>query len=212
MFDGNMNHYVEWNEIKLSNFLSNKFIGRIPALCELLFLSRFIRKLNPEVIIDVGTWLGITGHILGTSSHKVKHLYSIDNTHNDTFVPYFRGDINRYVKKSEYGMYLPEFAEYIGCGYENILGELISDYDGNVFVFLDAKKRADLVLDEIKICYNNKAQYIGIHDTSKHYKRPRRAMMKSIKDGWYSLICEDITCDKNGVSILKLNGKENKKG
>jgi len=69
MFNENISHYVEWNEIKLSNFLSNKFIGRIPALCELLFLSRFIRKLNPEVIIDVGTNV-VEGKLVGDVDYE----------------------------------------------------------------------------------------------------------------------------------------------
>ena len=200
-----MNHYIDWTEDLLDDYLSDKFTNRAPAPCELLFLSEFLRELNPETIIDVGTWLGITGYVIGTSSHNIKNLYSIDNADSDTFVPYFRKDINRDVRKDEYGMYLPSFAEYFGCGYENILGDLIEKHNGDVFVFLDAKKQAPLVLDEITICYRSKARYVALHDTSKHYKKPRRAMMKVIRDGWYSLICEDIECAKNGVSILKLN-------
>lgn len=198
-------YYIEWTNELLDGYLSDKFTNRAPAPCELLFLSKFLRELNPEVIIDVGTWLGITGHVMGTSSKNIRQLYSIDNTDDVSFVPYFRKDIKREVKKTEYGMYLPDFAKYIGSGYENTLGDLIKRHNGNVFVFLDAKKNALLVLDEIRICYENNAQYVGLHDTSKHYKKPRRAMMKAIRDGWYTLVSEDIECAKNGISILKLH-------
>jgi ribulose 1,5-bisphosphate synthetase/thiazole synthase len=92
-------------------------------------------------------------------------------------------------------------------GYENDLAPLLKKHSNN-FVFLDAVKLADRVLDELQICYENKAKYVAVHDTSKHYRQPRLAMKRAIKLGWYELVDEiNIESDSKrvkGVSLLKL--------
>jgi len=201
--------YIEWTKESIEQFLNDKLKRRGINPWEYEFLVTYLNKIQPEVIIDVGTFLGISGYILGTSSPKLEKLYAIENINDESFVV-FNHD-GKDIPKSDYGKYLPEYCDFRTHGYHNDLLSILKENEGKkTFVYLDAKKTMEGVLHELQICHEGKAKYIGMHDTSIWYKRPRRAMKQSIRLGWFELIdeayIEDTGMKSKGVSILK--GKE----
>ena len=199
--------YIEWNIDKLNDYLKNKIRRRGVDSKEYNFLTTYIKKLHPEIIVDVGTFLGISGYILGTSSPTIEKLYAIENIDDESFVPY--GYEGENIPRENYGMYLPDDAIFRTNGYHNDLTPILEENKNkDIFVFLDAKKQTLGVLDELKICYDHKVKYVGLHDTSKWYKHPRRAVQRVINLKWYKLVDEkyidDIGEKTKGVSILKL--------
>jgi len=199
--------YIEWDINKINNYLKDKIKKRGVDATEYYFLTKHLRKINPKIIIDVGTFLGISGYILGTSSKNIKYVYGIENIDDESFVPYnYEG---KDIPKSYYGKFLPKDGILKTHGYHNDLEPLLKKHHKDlIFVFLDAKKQTLGVLEELEICYKNKVKYVGIHDTSMWYRNIRRAMKRAIKLGWYELIdeinIEDIGEKRKGASILRL--------
>ncbi len=198
-------NYIEWDKQKLEEYLADKFKRRGVNIEEYLFLTEFIKSVNPSTIIDVGCFYGVSTYILGTSSKDIEYLIGIDNPYSENFVPYVRED--KPIPQSEYGKFIPEGGTFIGTGYEKNLPDLLKHHN-DVFVFLDSVKLADRVFDELKVCHEGKARWVGVHDTCKRYKHPRRAVKHAIELGWYKLIGE--TCIEEipdikvkGVTILE---------
>lgn len=201
--------YIKWTKEMLDEYLSDKFKRRGVDSREYDTLCKFIRKMKPKTIIDVGCFFGVSTYILGTSSPNLEYLYAIENIDSPDFVPYIRNGIP--IPKEEYGMFHPEGTIFKTHGFEKDLASILQKHP-NSFVFLDAVKLTSRVFNELQICYENKAKYVAMHDVSKFYKQPRLAMKKSIKLGWFKLLEEhfiegEISAEsgKNkGIAILEL--------
>lgn len=183
-----------WTKRKLEDFLKDKK-ERSVDINEYLLLTKFINKVKPEAIIDIGTYLGSSGYILGTCCDSIMEVWSIDNIDSPEYYP--KPDAT----KEEHGKYLPEDSVFITDGYEKNLAGLIDD--GTEFVFWDAGKNSMKVIDQFKRSYDLKIKHIAIHDSN--VKSVRRAIKQCVKKGWYKIIEEDITsCPEKGVTILQL--------
>jgi len=201
-------NYIEWDKEKLESYLEDKFRRRGVNIEEYLFLTEFLREVNPELIIDVGCFYGISTYILGTSSRNTKKLIGIDNPFSDNFSPYLID--GQPIPQADYGKYIPEDGMFVGDGYEENLVDLLNVYKEyeNSFVFLDSVKMPDRVLDELMECYKGKAKYVAVHDTCKRYKHPRRAVKKVINDHLFKLLGETCIEERpdmkvKGVTILE---------
>lgn len=186
--------YIEWTREKLEEFLKDKQ-ERSVYINEYILLINFIKKIRPETIIDIGTYLGTSGYILGTCCDSIKKVYSIDNIENSNYCE------KEEAKKEEHGKYLPKEVVFIKNGYENNLTNLIKN--GNEFVFWDAGKNSDKVFNQINMSYTQKIKYIAIHDVNvKSVKR----VIKHVQDlHLYKIIEEDIiSCPEKGIVIMEL--------
>ena len=92
----------------------DKFKKRTLTIKEYIFISIFIRKLKPSVIIDIGTFLGASGYILGTSSANLEYLYALEHHEGPTYGGPYKGTTT-----DDYGKYLPNYAIFKTYGYEN---------------------------------------------------------------------------------------------
>jgi len=186
--------FMEWTEYKLKEYLEDKQ-NRSVHYKEYLLLIGFIKKIQPDTIIDIGTFMGASGHILGTCCDSIKNIYSIDNINSSEYVD------KEETSKKEHGKYLPEGSVFLTDGYNNNLEKLIKLYP-NAFVFWDAGKNTIKVIGQLELSYNNNIKYIALHDTG--LRRVRRAINRAINLGWYTIVSEDITsCPNKGVTILK---------
>ena len=190
--------YIKWDKEKIENYLSNKFRKRGVNVDEYLFLTEFLNEANPEVIIDVGCFYGVSTYILGTSSKNIKHLYCIENINSPNFVEYVRDGIP--IPKSDYGKFIPKEAVFYTHGYEEDLPILLANHPG-AFVFLDAVKLPDRVLDELMICYKGKAKYVAVHDTCKRYKHPRRAVKYVVDKHLFKVLGETCIEERNDIKV-----------
>lgn len=191
---------MRWTKEKLEQFLWNK--NRCVDVNEYLLLIEFINKIRLEVIIDVGTYLGASGYILGTCCDSIKKIYSIENTNSPEYYP------KPEATKEEHGKYLPNDAIFLRNGYEDgVLDSLIKT--GDEFVFFDAGKNSIKVYRQIELSYRNKIKHIAFHDSGKIQRTVRRAIKRAEKIGWYKIIEENIkSCPKKGISILELMEEE----
>lgn len=187
---------MKWNRDELEKFLWNK--NRSVDVNEYLLLIQFINKIRPEVIIDVGTYLGASGYILGTCCDSIKKVYSIENINSPEYYP------KSEAIKEEHGMYLPEDAVFLKNGYENgVLDSLIKT--GDEFVFFDAGKNSIKVYRQLELSRENKIKHIAFHDSGTIQRTVRRAIKRAEKLGWYKILAEDTkSCPKKGISILEL--------
>lgn len=168
-------------------------------IAEYELLIRFINKIRPDTIIDIGTYLGHSGYILGTCCDSIKHIYSIENTLSEEYFP------KEEAPPEEHGKYLPKNAVFLTHGYNNgVLDELLKKHP-NAMIFWDAGKNTYKVYGQLVLSYKNKVKYVAFHDSGKIQRTVRRAIKKVEKLGWYVRIEEDIeSCPKKGISILKL--------
>lgn len=186
--------YIEWNEEKLRDFLKDKK-QRSVDVNEYLLLIDFINKIQPTTIIDVGTYLGSSSYILGTCCKSIKHLFSIENIDCPDYYP------KPEATKEEHGKYLPNDAIFIKDGYINNIKKIV-DNNSDCFIFWDAGKNTNKVIEQIKLSYDNNVKYIAIHDTA--LDRVRKAIKRAIRFKWYRIVCDDITsCPSKGVTILE---------
>lgn len=190
--------YIEWDKEKLESYLSDKFRKRGVNVEEYEFLTEFLREVNPETIIDVGCFYGISTYILGTSSKNLKNLFCIENIDSPSFSEYIRD--GKPIPKTDYGKFKPNGAIFFTHGYENDLPPLLNQHP-NSFVFLDSVKLADRVLDELIICYQGKAKYVAVHDTCKRYKHPRRAVKYVINHGLFGMVGEVGIEERDDIKV-----------
>ena len=194
--------YIEWDEEKLQQWFKDKFRKRGLDICEYVFLTKFIREIEPEIVIDVGTFLGASGYILGTSSPKLKKLYALEHHHGSTYSGPYKG----LVKTEDYGKYLPEYAIFKTIGYEIDLEPILKEHEGgDVFIFFDSGKNPMRIFHQVQMCYQYKIRYIAFHDT----KTPQvRRGIKRVKElGLYRIHSECLDAPdegKKGVTILEL--------
>lgn len=185
--------YIEWTKEKLDEFLKDK--ERTIDTKEYLLLIDFINEKRPKTLIDIGTYLGASGYILGTCCDSIKFIYSIDNINCDNYTP------KPEATKEEHGKYLPKEAIFYNFGYEDgELDRLIRD--GSEFVFWDAGKNFLKVLKQLELSRKLKIKYIGLHDTNKI--TVRRAIDRAIRMKWYKIHSEELSNEDKGVSILEL--------
>lgn len=189
--------YIEWDKEKLEEFLKDKFTKRTLSINELLALSKFLRKYNPTVSIDIGSFLGISGYIIGTSSESLEHLYCIEHTESQGYM----GPYKRLVKTADYGKYLPDYAVWLTHGFELELDGVLLKHlkDKKKFVFIDSGKNTTKILIQLSKCFRLGVKYVAIHDTIT--PTVREAIEQSVKSGWYKVV-EDYT-KENGLTILK---------
>ena len=184
-----------WNKQTLETYLQDKQTRSV-AVEEYLLLIGFINKIQPKTIIDIGTYKGTSGYILGTCCDSIVHVYSIDNIDSPEYYP------KEEATREEHGIFLPKNAMFIKNGYENNLKDLIKD--GNEFVFWDAGKNTMKVMDQLKRSYDLKVRHIALHDSGVDQGSVRRAILRAVRFKWYRIIEEDIvSCKEKGVSILQ---------
>jgi len=199
---------ILWSTEKAQKYLKDKITNRGVDPTEYEFLSKFLNNTDIDVFIDVGYFLGISTNILSSSIKDVKKIYAIENIDSNSYCEYVLGD--KPISKSEYGKYAPSNTIFKNKGYEIELEPLLKKhYNDKIFVFLDAAKLPQRVLQELKICYDNNADYIGVHDTSLWYRYPRNAVKHSVNLGWFKFIDEINKGSRNertkGATILRLN-------
>jgi len=186
--------YVTWDKVKIEEFLKDKK-ERSLDINEYLLLIKFINKIRPDTIIDIGTYLGASGYILGTCCDSIKKVYSIDNIECPNYCE------KDEAKREEHGKYLTSDMIFLKNGYENNLTNLIKSK--NEFVFWDAGKNSEKVLNQIHMSHNLGIKYIALHDVNvKSVKR----VINYIKDLYlYKIIEEDIeSCPEKGVIIFEI--------
>lgn len=191
--------YIEWNRESLEKWFEGKFTKRTLYIDEYLFITKFIREIEPEIIIDVGTFLGACGYILGTSSPKLKTLYSLDHHHGPTY----KGPYKGLVETKDYGKYLPEYCIFKKYGYEWELPPILEEHKGdNVFVFFDAGKHPLKIAQQIQMAYQFNTLHIGFHDTG--LKQVRDTINEFVRLYMYEICGEKQGEGLAGVTLLRL--------
>ena len=191
--------YIEWNEELIKEWLSDKFTERGLVSDEYVFITKFIRDVEPEVIIDVGTFLGKSGYILGTSSPKLKYLYALDHHEGPTYTGPYKG----LVKTDDYGKYLPDYCIFKTYGYEKDLEPILLEHIGeNIFIFFDAGKSPIKIWNQVQLSYQYHIPYIGFHDTL--LPQVRRNLTDAKKLGMYEVCAEKQANNLPGLTILRI--------
>lgn len=189
---------MKWNKTLLEDYLKGKE-ERSVHINEYLLLIDFINHKEPETIIDIGTYLGASGYILGTCCDSIKEVWSIDNINSPEYYP------KPEATREEHGKYLPKDAVFIKDGYEHNLMGLIDN--GEEFIFWDAGKNSIKVINQFRLSKDLGVKHIAIHDSN--VKSVRRSIKQCVKKGWYKIVEEDIvSCPEKGVTILQLIDSE----
>ena len=185
-----------WDRESLEIWLKDKDV-RTLNINEYLLLIDFINKIKPDTVVDIGTFLGASGYVIGTCCESIKNLYSIDNINSPEYYP------KPEATKEEHGKYLPDNAIFLTCGYENyVLKDIIKQHP-DAFVFWDAGKNTLKVINQLKMSYDYNIKYIAIHDTG--LMRVRKAIRRAERMKWYRIIEEDIESDPDkGITIMEL--------
>ena len=187
---------IKWTRKSLEEFLKGK--NRTITVEEYLLLIDFINKIRPETFIDIGTYLGASGYILGTCCNSITKVVSVDNTLSQTYTPKEEATIE------EHGKFLTKETIFITEGYENTLSNIITD-SSHTFILWDAGKNTLKVMDQLKRSWDLKIRWIAFHDSGTEQATVRRAIKRAERFGWYKIVTEDIvSCPSKGVSILEL--------
>ena len=185
---------LNWTIDSLSKYLADKK-ERSVDIIEYIHLIEFINKIRPTTLIDIGTYLGASGYILGTCCEAIQQIYSIDNIDSPDYTPKPETPVE------EHGKYLSKEAIFLREGYDNgVLESLIKN--GNEFVFWDAGKNFTKVLRQIELSHKLKIKYIAIHDTN--VITVNRAIRRSVQLKWYRVYSSELNNIDKGVSILEL--------
>lgn len=192
---------MKWTKKSLEKFLSTQEMRSVD-ITEYELLINFINKIRPSTIIDVGTYLGHSGYILGTCCDSIKNIISIENIHSEEYFA------KEEASPEEHGKYLPKEAIFLTEGYENGVFDGLIKKHPDAFVFFDAGKNSIKVMRQIELSYKNNVKYVSFHDSGKVQRTVRRAIMRAEKLGWCVRIEEDIdSCPKKGISILEINNR-----
>jgi hypothetical protein len=185
-----------WTKETLEEFLLDKQ-NRSVDVEEYLLMINYINILKPTTIIDIGTFMGTSGYILGKSCPSIKKIYSIDNINSPE---YFEKDD---ATKADHGKYLPNDAVFLKEGYENGVLEQIVNNNPNCFVFWDAGKNPIKVTRQLELSKQLGIKHLAVHDTG--LKKVNKVIERINRFGWYKTVLEDITsCPKKGVTIMEL--------
>lgn len=194
--------YIEWTNDALTEYLSDKQMRSV-HVAEYGLLIDYINKIMPDTVIDVGTYRGSSGYILGTCCDSIKYLYSIENIDSPEY--YSKPEST----KEQHGEYLPKDAIFITTGYDNTLGRIVKEHP-NCFVFWDAGKNTMKVMGQIQLSYHLGVKHIAFHDSGMEQKTVRRAIKRACRMGLYKIVAEDIeSCPSKGVTILERIDAEN---
>lgn len=190
---------ITWTKESLEEFLANKQ-ERSVGVDEYLLLISFINKIRPKILIDIGTFKGSSGYILGTCCDSIEKIYSIDNINNNNYCE------KEGVTKEEHGIYLPKEAIFLKEGYEVNLPQILSLYKPEeVFIFWDAGKNSMKVNHQLMLSWSYGIKYIAVHDSGEQQKTVKRVIKHFENEKIYKIIKEDIVSNpKKGVSILEL--------
>jgi hypothetical protein len=172
--------YIEWTLDSINEWLEGKVRERGVHEEELLEISEHIRQEKYTSMLDLGTFQGVSGYIIGTSSPKTKHLVSIDWV-----------DVKRSITEwdpQEYGMYLPKDAIFIKGDFRDIMDKALKGYRCE-FAFIDDGHGSMAVAQQLQICYDNKVDYVILHDTNM--RKVRRGMKYAISRGLYDIVKEN---------------------
>lgn len=191
--------YIEWDEEKLKEYLEDKEKERGIDIKELLLLSKFIREHKFKVMYDLGTFLGVSGYIIGTSSPHTETLISSDIAEHEIKLGWeHKWDYQTY------GMYLPKDAIFERGDFRLLMDNHLKKHKPE-FVFLDDGHTPRAIWDQFNICYKNKVRYIAIHDSGKIVKKVRRSMKAIISKNMYKILFEDIeSCPEKGITFLEI--------
>lgn len=191
--------YIEWTLDKINKYLEDKETDRGVDPKELLILSEFIREHKFKSTFDLGTFYGVSGYIIGTSSPCTETFVSSDIAEHERELGRIR-DFNY----DEYGKYLPKGAIFIRGDFRVVMDGLLKQHKSE-FVFLDDGHTPRAVAAQLQICYNNKVKYIAVHDTN--LRKVRRALKYAINRNMYTIIFEVRDTgkeDKKGITFMEL--------
>lgn len=187
---------MKWNKELLDDYLTDK--DRTVDTNEYLLMLEFIKEINPDIIIDVGTYKGASGYVLKTG-YPDATVISIDNIDSQDY--YAKEETS----KEEHGKYLPDNVMFLTHGYEVGVPETIErNHDSNIFIFWDAGKNSFKVMNQIEMSYKYKIKHIAFHDSGTIQRSVRRAIKRAEQLGMYEIIKEDLSCPKKGLTILKI--------
>lgn len=188
---------MKWDRKSIEEFLYSQTQRSINA-SEYELLIKFINKIKPRTVVDIGTYLGHSGYILGTCCDSIEYIFSIDNIDSREYYPKMEAT------KEEHGKYLPKNAVFLTMGYERGIFDDIINKHPNAFVFWDAGKNTAKVIRQLELSYNNNVKWIAIHDSGKKQRTVRRAIKRVESLGWYKTVEEDIeSCPEKGVTIME---------
>lgn len=183
---------IDWDREKLEEFLKDK--ERAVTVDEYMLLIDFLEDLKPEVIVDIGTYLGASAYVL---SRCCKHTYTIDNINSPEY--YDKPE----AKKEDHAKYIDRSnTTFMTKGYENGIFDDLAGKHPDMFVFWDAGKNTMKVLRQFELSYANSIYYIAIHDSSR--KSVRRAINRAKKLGWYQVLKENTDNPDKGLTILEM--------
>ena len=191
--------YIDWTYEKIVEFLKDKEKDRGVDPGELLTLSKFIKDHRFKRIFELGTFLGASGYIIGTSSPDIEVFVSSDIG---------RQEMDKYNKKhrwdyDDYGKYLPSGTIYIEGDFRDNMDTILKKYKPE-FVFLDDGHTPNAIWEQLMLCYNNNVKYVALHDTGKIVRKVRRAVKRAINTGMYKMILENLeSCPEKGISFLE---------
>ena len=187
---------INWTIESISGWLSDKQQTRTIHPSEYICLIEHIFKTKPSTIIDIGTYLGTSGYILGTCCDSIKKVYSIDNINSPGYTEKLEAT------REDHGKYLPENCIFLKNGYEQDLTKELIGNPNETFLFWDAGKNFVKVLNQIKLSFDFNVRYIALHDSN--VMTVRRAIDRANKLKWYKTISEDYnSCPEKGVTILE---------
>lgn len=179
------------------NYLKDKEQDRGVDSKELLLLSKFVREHQFKVMFDLGTFLGVSGYIIGTSSPKGELLVSSDIGKLEQTI---YGKVHKW-DYSTYGMYLPEDAIYIEGDFRMVMDGILKKYKPE-FAFLDDGHTPKCIWEQTHLCHYHNVKYIAIHDTN--LRKVRRALKGIINKGLYKIIIDDKEdCPEKGITFLE---------
>ena len=166
---------------------------------EALSFAKWLDKIKPKTVIELGTAYGASGRLIQTVIPNVK-LITIDlPVAENVSGKYNKYNFGRYIwvkHKEDLGKFLLDGAEIIegdGCV---LLPELIEKYNPDL-VFHDSSHKFEVVTLNIKQCYEGKVPWIVVHDSHKSYLRPFMKNNDMYEEVFYMK-------DRAGLSVLKL--------
>lgn len=198
-------NYIIWTLEKINDYLKDKEKERGVDPKELLVLSEFIREHKFKSMFDLGTFYGVSGYIIGTSSPNTKTLVSSDISEIELALG--RNKSHKYDYK-DYGKYLPKDALFIKGDFRLIMDDILKQYKPE-FAFIDDGHTSRAVGLQLEICWKNKIKYIAIHDTN--LRKVRRAINFSITRNYYKILFEVLDAckedKKKGITFMELGSE-----
>jgi hypothetical protein len=183
--------YIEWTLDSILEWLEGKERERGVHETELLYMSEFIRRHKFKSMLDLGTFQGVSGYIIGTSSPNTEHLVSIDWVDTQRPITEWNPD--------DYGKYLPEDAIFIKGDFRQVMDTAVRNHRCE-FVFIDDGHGSMAVSQQLQICYKNRVKWVMLHDTCM--RKVRRGLKFALSRNMYKIVEEKL--DYKGITLLEL--------